>query len=77
MKRVLFINPLKMDLSEGSETSGKFDLTPGETPKENTQDSEHGETLKSRSKRLPTYGCLLTFKTVMILMAVGEAEVSI
>jgi hypothetical protein len=37
-----------MDLTEGSETSAKLNLTPGENPKENTQDSEHGETLKSR-----------------------------
>jgi hypothetical protein len=37
-----------MDLTEGSEPSAKLNLTPGENPKENTQDSEHGETLKSR-----------------------------
>jgi hypothetical protein len=37
-----------MDLTEGSKTSAKPNLTPGDTPKENTQDSEHGETLKSR-----------------------------
>jgi hypothetical protein len=37
-----------MDLTEGSETSAKLNLTPGENPKENTQHSEHGETLKSR-----------------------------
>jgi hypothetical protein len=39
--------PLKMDLTEGSETSAKLNLTPRENPKENTQDSEHGESLKS------------------------------
>jgi hypothetical protein len=38
-----------MDLTEGSETSAKLNLTPGENPKEHTQDSEHGETLKSRT----------------------------
>jgi hypothetical protein len=37
-----------MDLTEGSETSAKLNLTPGENPKENTQDSEYGETLKTR-----------------------------
>jgi hypothetical protein len=37
-----------MDLTEGSETSAKFNLTPGKYPKENIQDSEHGENLKSR-----------------------------
>jgi hypothetical protein len=39
---------LKMDLTEGSETSAKLNLTPGKYPKENIQDSEHGENLKSR-----------------------------
>jgi hypothetical protein len=35
-----------MDLTEGSEMLAKPNLTPGENPKENTQDSEHGKTLK-------------------------------
>jgi hypothetical protein len=39
-----------MDLTEGSETSAKLNLTPGENPKEDAQDSEHGETLKSIRK---------------------------
>jgi hypothetical protein len=37
-----------MDLTEGFETSAKLNLTPGKYPKENIQDSEHGENLKSR-----------------------------
>jgi hypothetical protein len=37
-----------MDLTEGSETSAKHNLTPGKYPKEHTEDSEHGENLKSR-----------------------------
>jgi hypothetical protein len=37
-----------MDLTEGSETSPQLNLTPGNYPKENIQDSEHGENLKSR-----------------------------
>jgi hypothetical protein len=37
-----------MDLTEGSKMLAKPNLMPGENPKENTQDSEHGETLKSR-----------------------------
>jgi hypothetical protein len=36
-----------MDLTEGSETSAKLNLTPGKYPKENIQVSEHGENLKS------------------------------
>jgi hypothetical protein len=36
-KIILFIKPLKMDLTEGSETSAKLNLTPGVNPKENTQ----------------------------------------
>jgi hypothetical protein len=35
-----------MDLTEGSETSAKLNPTPGKYPKENIQDSEHGENLK-------------------------------
>jgi hypothetical protein len=31
------IQPLKMDLTEGSETSAKLNLTPGKYPKENIQ----------------------------------------
>jgi hypothetical protein len=46
--RLFFIQPLKMDLTEGSETSAKLNLTPGKYPKENIQVSEHGENLKSR-----------------------------
>jgi hypothetical protein len=41
-----------MDLTEGSETSAKLNLTPGENPPKNTQDSEHGETLKSRNLQI-------------------------
>jgi hypothetical protein len=41
------IEPLKMDLTEGSETSAKLNLMPGKYPKEHIQDSEHGENLKS------------------------------
>jgi hypothetical protein len=32
-----FIKLLKMDLTEGSETSAKLNLTPGKYPKENIQ----------------------------------------
>jgi hypothetical protein len=35
----LFIQPLKMDLTEGSETSAKHKLTPGKHPKEHIQKS--------------------------------------
>jgi hypothetical protein len=37
-----------MDLTEGSETSAKLNLTPGKYTKENIQVEEHGENLKSR-----------------------------
>jgi hypothetical protein len=39
-----------MDLTEGSETSAKHNLTLGKYPKEHIQDSEHGENLKSRTE---------------------------
>jgi hypothetical protein len=38
-----------MDLTEGSKTSAKLNVTPGKYPKENIQVSEHGENLKSRT----------------------------
>jgi hypothetical protein len=44
------IVPLKMDLTEGSETSAKLNLTPWRHPIEHMHDSEHGENLKSRIK---------------------------
>jgi hypothetical protein len=37
-----------LDLTEGSETSAKLNLTPRKYPKENIQVSEHGENLKLR-----------------------------
>jgi hypothetical protein len=37
VKFTSFIKPLKMDLTEGSETSAKLNLTPGKYPKENIQ----------------------------------------
>jgi hypothetical protein len=45
---ILYIQPLKMELTEGSETSAQHNLTPGKYPKEHIQYSKHGETLKSR-----------------------------
>jgi hypothetical protein len=49
---ILHIEPLKMDLTEGSETSAKHNLTQGKYPKEHIQVSEHGENLKSRIQHL-------------------------
>jgi hypothetical protein len=46
---VVYIQPLKMELIQGSETSANYNLTPGKYPKEHTQYSNHGESLKSRS----------------------------
>jgi hypothetical protein len=34
-----FIQPLKIDLTEGTETSAKLNLTPGKYPKENVQNA--------------------------------------
>ena len=44
---VYCIQPLKMELIEGSETSANHNRTPGKYPKEYIQDSKHGESLKS------------------------------
>ena len=45
---ILYIQPLKLELIEGSETSANHNRTPGKYPKEYIQDSKHGESLKSR-----------------------------
>ena len=37
-----------MELTQGSETSANYNLTPGKYPKEYIQYSNHGESLKSR-----------------------------
>jgi NADP-dependent 3-hydroxy acid dehydrogenase YdfG len=44
----VFIKPLKMDLTEGSETSANINQTPRKHPKVDTLNTEHGESLKSR-----------------------------
>jgi hypothetical protein len=46
---VLYTQPLKMELTEGSETSANYNLTPGKYPKQQMQYSKHGESLKSRT----------------------------
>jgi hypothetical protein len=57
-----FFKSLKMDLTGGSETSAKINLTPGKYPKENIQDSEHSENLKSRTNQTClSLWCLICF----------------
>ena len=41
-----------MELTQGSETSANYNLTPGKYPKEYIQYSNHGESLKSRTNTL-------------------------
>jgi hypothetical protein len=45
---VLYTQPLKMELTEESETSANHNLTPRKYKKEYTQYSKHGKSLKSR-----------------------------
>jgi hypothetical protein len=45
---ILYVQPLKMELTEGSETSANHNLMPGKYPKEHLQFSKHDESLKSR-----------------------------
>ena len=45
---ILYIQPLKMELIEGSETSAYNNQTPGKHPKEYIIDLKQGESLKSR-----------------------------
>jgi hypothetical protein len=42
-----YLQPLKMELTHGSETSAQYILTPGKYPKEHLQYSNHSESLKS------------------------------
>ena len=48
--------PMKMELTEGSETSAIRSQTPGNYPKKNILHIEHGESLKSR-----TYTCIYIY----------------
>ena len=47
--QLLYTQPLKMELTQVSETSANYNLTPGKYPKEHTQYSNHGESLKSNT----------------------------
>ena len=51
---------MKMELTQGSETSANYNLTPGKYPKEYIQYSNHGESLKSRIRHL--YGEDIAFE---------------
>jgi hypothetical protein len=57
--------PLKMDLTEGSETLAKLNLMPWRHPIEHIHDSEHGENLKSRIM----YTCVNNIKIVIKKLA--------
>jgi hypothetical protein len=46
---------LKMDLTEGSETSANINQTPGSHPKVDKLNTEHGGSLKSRISILDHY----------------------
>jgi predicted DNA-binding antitoxin AbrB/MazE fold protein len=46
------MKPLKVDLTEGSETSANINQTPGTRLKVDTLNTEHGESLKSRVTNL-------------------------
>ena len=57
---ILYIQPLKMEQIEGSETVANHNRTPGKYPKEYIQDSKHGESLKSRKNLCSEEGRSLT-----------------
>jgi hypothetical protein len=65
-----------MDLTEGSETSAKLNLTPEKYPKENIQVSKHGENLKSRILNIvlfqPTMQSIYTCIYIVGLPPYGE-----
>jgi hypothetical protein len=66
-----------MDLTEGFETSAKLHLTPGKYPKENIQDSKHGENLKSRmcSACFFVYLFVVNFTALSITQAILPIDI--
>jgi hypothetical protein len=62
-----------MELTEGSETSANYNMTPGKYPKEQIHYSKHGESLKSRKHNIRyTYGMGCDLKVCRIYKAVSE-----
>jgi len=55
---------MKMEQAECSETSAYKIQTPGNYPKEKTQHSEHGESLKSRIKTVSFMNLELDIKFI-------------
>jgi hypothetical protein len=49
---ILYTQPLKMELTEGSETSANHDLPPGKYPKEYTQSYKFRDTLVLHNTRI-------------------------
>ena len=68
----LYIQPLKMELIQGSETSANYNLTPGKYSEENIEYSNHGENLKSRiiviSFNFELFGYLSLFVLTLMLI---------
>ena len=60
----VYIQPLNMELTQGSETSANYNLTPGKYPKEHIQYSNHGKSLKSSSQHM--FQILLSVHLVLI-----------
>jgi hypothetical protein len=46
LQRIKDFTPFNMDLTEVTETSANINQTPGKHPKENTLNTEHGESLE-------------------------------
>jgi hypothetical protein len=71
-RRVLniFIQPLKMDLTEGSETSAKLNLAPGKYPKENIQKTV---TAVHKSRHLCIIQVGFNFSSFVILLNLKAA----
>ena len=63
-----------MELTQGSETSANYNLTPGKYPKEYIQYSNHGESLKSS---IDIYGVYTVYTVYIYIYIYGEKEVLI
>jgi hypothetical protein len=69
---VHYTQPLKMELTVGSETSVNHNMTPGKYPKQYIQYSKHGESLKSRIQRLLSHHVSWAIRPIPVMVRLVE-----
>ena len=70
---IFYIQPLKMEPIEGSETSADLKLTPGKYPKEHIQYSKPDGSLKSRIN-INVHNPILILLNIMSYNCIGKKE---